>query len=192
MYARQRGVLLLPEFDGPSHASYGWQFGTDALLGELVNCFGLNWEDESGTLAPEPPTGQLNPVNENVYKVSVILKLLLFFYFYVFLFQILEELLKDYVEAFTPMHSKDPLSLFHLGGDEVNFKCWNKDQKIKDWIRAQGMEYDLIFNNEGYLYLWSVYQEKALRALTTANKDKFQDGLTSEADLQELRDDGTI
>ena len=87
------------------------------------------------------------------------------------------ELFLDYVEAFTPMHSKDPLSLFHLGGDEVNFKCWSKDNKIRDWLRAQGMEYDLLFNADGYLYLWSKYQEKALRALTTANKDKFQDGV---------------
>ena len=159
MYARQRGVLLLPEFDGPAHASYGWQFGPDAHLGELVSCFGLNWEDESGTtLAAEPPTGQLNPVNENVYKI-------------------LAELLLDYIEAFTPMHTKDPLTLFHLGGDEVNFKCWNRELQIRDWIRAQGMESDLIFSNEGYLYLWSVYQEKVMRSLTAANKQKFQDGV---------------
>jgi len=24
-YSLQRGVLLLPEFDAPAHASYGWQ-----------------------------------------------------------------------------------------------------------------------------------------------------------------------
>jgi hypothetical protein len=34
MYARQRGVLLLPEMDGPAHAAYGWQFGPEADLGE--------------------------------------------------------------------------------------------------------------------------------------------------------------
>ena len=79
------------------------------FLGELVTCFGLDWEDESGTLAAEPPAGQLNPVNENVYKI-------------------LEDLYLDFIEAFTPMHSKDSLSLFHMGGDEVNFKCWAKSE----------------------------------------------------------------
>ena len=34
MYARQRGVLLLPEMDAPSHAAYGWQFGPEADLGK--------------------------------------------------------------------------------------------------------------------------------------------------------------
>ena len=34
MYARQRGVLLLPEMDGPAHAAYGWQFGPEADLGK--------------------------------------------------------------------------------------------------------------------------------------------------------------
>ena len=71
MYARQRGVLLLPEFDGPAHAAYGWQFGPDANLGNLVTCQDRDWEDESGTLSAEPPAGQLNPVNENVYKVGL-------------------------------------------------------------------------------------------------------------------------
>ena len=36
MYARQRGVLLLPEMDGPAHAAYGWQFGPEANLGTKV------------------------------------------------------------------------------------------------------------------------------------------------------------
>ena len=34
MYSRQRGVLLLPEMDAPSHAAYGWQFGPEADLGK--------------------------------------------------------------------------------------------------------------------------------------------------------------
>ena len=37
MYARQRGVLLLPEMDAPSHAAYGWQFGPEANLGIFLN-----------------------------------------------------------------------------------------------------------------------------------------------------------
>ncbi len=158
MYSRQRGVLLLPEFDGPGHASQGWQFGSDANLGNLVSCFNSPWEDESGTLAAEPPAGQLNPVNENVYKI-------------------LDDLYLDFVEAFTPMYSKEPLRLFHMGGDEVNFKCWARDEVIRGWLRSNNMEVDLNFGSSGYLYLWSVFQERALRSLSKANKSKFLDGV---------------
>ena len=158
MYARQRGVLLLPEMDGPAHAAYGWQFGPEANLGNLVTCFGQNWEDDSGNhLAAEPPAGQLNPLNENVYKI-------------------LSELYQDMIEAFTPMNSKEPLKMFHLGGDEVNFKCWERESQIKKWMTEQGLETDSSFNNQGYLYLWSVFQEKALKELVKANKGKFADG----------------
>lgn len=159
MYARQRGVLLLPEFDGPAHASQGWQFGPQSNLGELVSCFGVPWEDEyTGTLAAEPPSGQLNPVNENVYRI-------------------LNDVYQDFVEAFTPMYDKAPLSMFHMGGDEVNFKCWAKDPTIRQWLSQQGLETDPTFSPDGYLYLWSIFQERALRALNKANKKTFQDGI---------------
>ena len=82
-----------------------------------MTCFGQDWEDESGTLAAEPPAGQLNPVNENVYKI-------------------LEDLYMDFIDAFTPMHSKDPLSLFHMGGDEVNFKCWAKRKSSRKYFKS--------------------------------------------------------
>ena len=159
MYARQRGVLLLPEFDAPAHASYGWQFGPEANLGHLVTCFGQNWEDDyGGHLAAEPPAGQLNPLNENVYKI-------------------LGELYKDLLEAFTPVHSKEPLKIFHLGGDEVNFKCWEKEAQVRQWMENQGFESDSSMSNAGYLYLWSMFQEKAWKELVKSNQGKkFEDG----------------
>ena len=46
------------------------------------------------------------------------------------LYPILGELYKDLIEAFTPMHSEDALKMFHLGGDEVNFRCWQKSPEI--------------------------------------------------------------
>ena len=49
--------------------------------------------------------------------------------------------------------------------------------EIKDWLRNQGLETDLNFSSEGYLYLWSIFQEKALKLLTKGNKNKFQDGV---------------
>merc|ERR1712080_69719 len=72
---------------------------------------------------------------------------------------------------------KEPLKMFHLGGDEVNFKCWEKEFQIKNWMIAQGLESDSSFNNQGYLYLWSVFQEKALKELVKANKGKVSDGV---------------
>lgn len=76
------------------------------------------------------------------------------------------------------MHSKEPLRMFHMGGDEVNFKCWEKEPEIQDWLMNQQLNTDPGFNAEGFLYLWSVFQEKALRELTKANGgQKFTDGI---------------
>ena len=69
-YARLRGVLLLPEFDAPAHAAYGWQkWPAEKGLGNLTTCMGQVWKDEVSMLAAEPPTGQLNPTNDNLYEV---------------------------------------------------------------------------------------------------------------------------
>ena len=50
-------------------------------------------------------------------------------------------------------------------------------EEVRNWLRIQGLEADLNFSSEGYLYLWSVFQEKAYRLLSKANKNKFQDGV---------------
>ena len=68
-YAKLRGVTLLPEFDAPAHAAYGWQFGPEKSLGNLTSCLVDKWQGANFSLAASPPAGQLNPLNPNVYQV---------------------------------------------------------------------------------------------------------------------------
>ena len=77
VYARIRGVFVLPELDAPAHAGYGWDWGPSRGLGNLTTCMSYKgvWTDfdqssyKNISLSAEPPSGQLNPLNENVYKV---------------------------------------------------------------------------------------------------------------------------
>lgn len=94
-FAATYGVMLLPEVDTPAHVSAGWQWGKDAGLGNLILCddpYGheaQSWNED----ALEPPSGQLNLGNENVYPV-------------------LNDVYRDIIEQI-------PSPYFHLGGDEV-------------------------------------------------------------------------
>ena len=70
-YGRQRGVMILPEFDAPAHASFGWEWGGQAGKGNMVTCQQKDWATPDRKLAAEPPAGQLNPLNNNVYEVCI-------------------------------------------------------------------------------------------------------------------------
>jgi len=102
LYATARGVRIVPEVDVPAHTNQGWQWGAAAGLGDLLVC-----NDDAWTVkALEPPSGQLNLANENVYNV-------------------LEQVYADVVALFSS-------DLHHLGGDEVIVgsddtwaACWN-------------------------------------------------------------------
>jgi hypothetical protein len=37
----------------------------------MTACMGPVWKDEMNSLAAEPPAGQLNPTNDNVYEVYI-------------------------------------------------------------------------------------------------------------------------
>lgn len=39
-----------------------------------------------------------------------------------------------------------PETFFHLGGDEVDLSCWDKVQRISDWLKKRGMT-----SHDGYL-----------------------------------------
>nr|XP_045625960.1 chitooligosaccharidolytic beta-N-acetylglucosaminidase-like [Procambarus clarkii]XP_045625961.1 chitooligosaccharidolytic beta-N-acetylglucosaminidase-like [Procambarus clarkii] len=136
-YGRVRGIRVLPEFDAPAHVGNGWQWAEKQGLGKLAVCVNREpWQ----SYCVEPPCGQLNLANPNMYLV---------------LAQIYEEMAK----LFTP------LDLFHYGGDEVNLNCWNTTDEITAWMVAN----DFGLDADAYYKQWSVFQEKSRELLTTAN-----------------------
>ncbi|KAL1129414.1 hypothetical protein AAG570_013941 [Ranatra chinensis] len=135
-YAKIRGIRVLLEIDAPSHCGNGWQWGKSEELGELAVCVNANpWV----RYCLQPPCGQLNPINPNLYPI-------------------LRRLYNDVIEIF-----KDT-EIFHMGGDEVSFKCWNSIGAIKSWLKS----HELPVNETGYLELWSMFQQRALAQWDTA------------------------
>ncbi|XP_050693934.1 chitooligosaccharidolytic beta-N-acetylglucosaminidase-like isoform X2 [Eriocheir sinensis] len=137
-YAQVRGIRVLPEFDAPAHVGHGWEWGELQGLGKLAVCVAREpWQE----YCVEPPCGQLNLANPNIYSV-------------------LGTLYKDLVNMFAP------IDLFHYGGDEVNLNCWNTTDEITSWMIANG--YGL--NADAYYQQWSVFQERSRQLLTAANQ----------------------
>ncbi len=149
---------MLPEFDAPAHASRGWEWGSEAGKGDLVKqedlqcdvcvlipivkgkvvCVDQNWMKVS----EEPNSGQLNPLNPAVYEVQVQARFSCLSAVHSgpirktqMLFQVLEDLYKDLLLAFSTDDQKVPL--FHMGGDEVNFGCWRTNEDIMAWIKEK-------------------------------------------------------
>ncbi|KRT83996.1 glycoside hydrolase, partial [Oryctes borbonicus] len=90
-YAKYRGIRIILEIDGPAHAGNGWQWGPDAYLGKLAVCVNkAPWRN----YCIQPPCGQLNPTNGNLYDI-------------------LGQLYGDIIKLFPKGE------MFHMGGDEV-------------------------------------------------------------------------
>lgn len=89
--ARRRGIRVLLELDAPAHAGAGWQWGPAAGLGDLAVCWQHQpWRER----CIQPPCGQLNPANPQLYRI-------------------LGDLYRDITELFPRGE------FFHMGGDEV-------------------------------------------------------------------------
>ncbi|PNF29506.1 Chitooligosaccharidolytic beta-N-acetylglucosaminidase [Cryptotermes secundus] len=132
-YARLRGVRIIMELDAPSHAGNGWQWGEAAGLGQLAVCVNQQpWRK----YCIQPPCGQLNPTNPNLYRV-------------------LRDLYRDILDIFP---RGEPL---HMGGDEVYFPCWNSSAEIVNWMEARGQGR----GQADFLQLWADYQSTALGTL---------------------------
>merc|ERR1719357_2085818 len=60
-YANIRGISVIPELDGPAHASAGWQWGEKENKGKPVLC--TDSQEPWFAQSKEPPSGQMNPLN---------------------------------------------------------------------------------------------------------------------------------
>ncbi|KAK5642308.1 hypothetical protein RI129_008475 [Pyrocoelia pectoralis] len=131
-YAKLRGIRIILEMDAPSHSGNGWQWGVDAGLGELAVCVNkMPWR----YYCIQPPCGQLNPVNRNLYTV-------------------LTNLYQDFHDLFPES------GVFHMGGDEVHLGCWNSTDEIVNYLAQYGRNR----TTEDFLQLWSEYQADALKS----------------------------
>lgn len=139
-FAKVRGIRVLIEIDTPAHAGNGWDWGVKHGLGELAVCVNQQpWNMYCG----EPPCGQLNPENPNVYKV-------------------LENLYKDVLEL-----SKET-EMFHLGGDEVNLHCWDQQQPQPQ----DENKFTMPLNYTDLHDTWGEFTLKAIKHLEKANGAK--------------------
>ena len=102
LYARDRGIRIVPEFDMPGHA-VSWilaypQLSSGPPASRLV-------EDTSDSVRPT-----IDPTKESTYKIID--------------------------EVFGEMTKLFPDKYFHIGGDEVEGKFWDQNEKIQLWMRA--------------------------------------------------------
>ncbi|GJQ68253.1 hypothetical protein Trydic_g16861 [Trypoxylus dichotomus] len=142
-YAKYRGIRIILEIDGPAHAGNGWQWGPDAYLGKLAVCVNKKpWRN----YCIQPPCGQLNPTNENLYDV-------------------LGQLYGDITKLF-------PIGeMFHMGGDEVFIPCWNASRTILKYMERNGKGR----STDDFLWLWARYQEKATTTYINKAKNTDSD-----------------
>lgn len=107
-YASQRGVRIIPEIDMPGHARAGYY----SLNKSLLACADMWKTDHSCAYAVEPPSGQLEILLNETYKVVS---------------NIYTE-----VSGFFKDH------WFHVGADELQEKCYDNSTLTKEWFSDNG------------------------------------------------------
>lgn len=93
-------------------------------------CLDLPWTG----YCVEPPCGQFDPTQDDLYDV-------------------LEDLYQDMYNMF------DEPEVFHMGGDEVDFNCWNSSERIQNWMKDQGWGLEDV----DFMKLWNYFQVEALK-----------------------------
>lgn len=88
---------------------------------ELLTCFNIQpWQD----YCYEPPCGQFNPTIDHLYDV-------------------LDDIYREMIDMFNAP------DLFHMGGDEVHFKCWESSANLTSWMVERGWS----LNDDGYMQI---------------------------------------
>lgn len=127
-FAKVRGIRVLIEIDGPSHSSIGWEWGPNAGLGNLSVCINKQpWRQ----FCIQPPCGQINPLNTNVFEVY-------------------DKVYQDLLEIIPREET------IHMGGDEVFIPCWNSTEEITGTMRNRGLDLTL----SSFLQIWSEFHLK--------------------------------
>lgn len=140
-YAQLRGIRVIFEIDGPSHAGNGWQWGPLLGLGNLSVCVNmLPWR----SYCTQPPCGQLNPFNANMYVI-----------------------MKKIYEDILEMGAKE--ETIHMGGDEVNLNCWNSTEEIRQGMIKNGIS----LNEAGFYVLWSQFHQNNWDSWNLINRKMY-------------------
>ncbi|TRY67678.1 hypothetical protein TCAL_02945 [Tigriopus californicus] len=137
-YANYRGVEVIPEFDQPAHVGHGWDFpGAE----NFTVCLDAEpWYN----YCVEPPCGQLNPGEPQIYDI-------------------LEGVYKEFHDMFQ-------FTTFHMGADEVFFPCWNSSTLVTDYMAQIGLGNQ----EKDFVQLWSEFQEKSSARLKSVYADQDQ------------------
>jgi hexosaminidase len=109
LYAKDRGVRVMPEIDTPGHTA-SWRVGYPDIVTACPDT--IKAHAGCGTWGVGEECATLDPTNNHTYRV-------------------LERLLGELATVFSD-------SAFHLGGDEVHYACWNESAHIKAYMRAKG------------------------------------------------------
>ena len=154
-YCHERGVMILPEIDGPSHVAAGFEWGSDAGLGKLAICDDPSGMDgrvwtQSGL---EPPSGQLNLANEQIYSVMA-------------------DVYSELAGVFTDVPA------FHVGGDEIIVgsddnsqgvpSCYNSSEKaagILVMLAERGLSRT---DPDSFYLLWHEYIDRVATLVRSA------------------------
>jgi len=119
-YAKDRGVKVMPEFDGPGHA-WAWGVGYPQLRPA-----GYDTSPGCDSTCPTNPCDvPLDPTNDFTYEL---------------ISGLFEELTGGVREG--GIFSND---LIHLGGDEVEYECWNNSAAIKAYMKKYNLDFEGLY-----------------------------------------------